>query len=908
MENKYAVWANRGMWLALVWLLGVVLTAQAQTSQPPVIEWQQVVEANRGPVISPRVAKAGDGGYVVSAGAELVRLSAAGDVNWRSNLREVIGLRDLDGTGYRVTAEDVAPAQGGGFVTLITTGLDDQSGGFTIAQVDANGTRIWSTPVESNQRRNERFFGVSVIPTADGGFFTVGTHTKTLFYQFVTLNKFDGSGNRHWGKEVSFPYPAEASDGPGYTEPSRGISLSDGNFLLVGKTQRPRESVSDARGWAAKVDGQGNVIWQKRYGERASLDDVTVNPYFNGSFIASGVNNLNSNATNTLNIGPDGDSGGGYIQSSRVVGSQSGITAGPAKNGAPAFHTMLDAVSQNGRDFQLTNLALSDQFVWTKTLGGSGIDIPQSVTITDDGGYIVVGTTTSTDGDVQGKSGNSVATWIVKLKNVAPANALTLSQPAYNCQTGAITFNTSRGDGLPITYNAPGISRSSLTSTTGTVEQGLRNDPKPITITATQSGYSTSFTFDFGAFCNRPSRPLPPVVTRLIPDQTLTVGTEITMDNPVRVDQYFMDPTQAGSAHYRPFLRFRANGLPPGLLSYDRSRELLPFGFFAGTPTTTGVYTVTVTATSENISPPDNSVSTTFKITVVDPPVVNPPTSPTGGTLALTQPTYACQTGDITFNSSGGDGTPITYNAPGVSRPSLTSRFGIVEPGLRNDPKPITITATQSGYTTSYTFDFGAYCTQYPLPVLIKPIPDVTLTIGQGLQIEVSQYFSRDPQSNFTFTATALPPGLQSFTIPALSEFYISGISTTATGVFTVTATVANSQIPPPNNSVSTTFKITVVDNPVVGGALTLLPPVYDCATGAITFRSTGGNGSPVEYRAMGITDWTTNPNQFVDTESRTANDVQPFMFTARQNGVTTIYFWNLKAACGRARQGERPN
>lgn len=182
------------------------------------------------------------------------------------------------------------------------------------------------------------------------------------------------------------------------------------------------------------------------------------------------------------------------------------------------------------------------------------------------------------------------------------------------------------------------------------------------------------------------------------------------MDNPVRVDQYFMDPTQAGSAHYRPFLRFRANGLPPGLLSYDRSRELLPFGFFAGTPTTTGVCTVTVTATSENISPPDNSVSTTFKITVVD--------------------------------------------------------------------------------------------------------------------------------------------------------------------------------------------------NPVVGGALTLLPPVYDCATGAITFRSTGGNGSPVEYRAVGITDWTTNPNQFVDTESRTANDVQPFMFTARQNGVTTIYFWNLKAACGRARQG----
>jgi len=91
---------------------------------------------------------------------------------------------------------------------------------------------------------------------------------------------------------------------------------------------------------------------------------------------------------------------------------------------------------------------------------------------------------------------------------------------------------------------------------------------------------------------------------------------------------------------------------------------------------------------------------------------------------------------------------------------------------------------------------------------------------------------------------------------------------------------------------------------PPTGGPSTVLAPAYDCATGAITFPTSGGNGSPVECAAAGITGWTTNPNQFVDRESRTANDVQPFTLMARQNGTVESYGWNLKVACGRARVG----
>ncbi|MCY7357034.1 MAG: T9SS type A sorting domain-containing protein, partial [Rudanella sp.] len=88
-----------------------------------------------------------------------------------------------------------------------------------------------------------------------------------------------------------------------------------------------------------------------------------------------------------------------------------------------------------------------------------------------------------------------------------------------------------------------------------------------------------------------------------------------------------------------------------------------------------------------------------------------PPTTPaTGGSLSLTMPTYVCTTGAITINTAGGNGTTIAYTAVGVQRALATSNTGTVEPGLRGDPKPLLITATQSGVTTSLTFDFGAFC------------------------------------------------------------------------------------------------------------------------------------------------------------------------------------------------------
>ncbi|MCY7357267.1 MAG: hypothetical protein LH609_07300 [Rudanella sp.] len=84
---------------------------------------------------------------------------------------------------------------------------------------------------------------------------------------------------------------------------------------------------------------------------------------------------------------------------------------------------------------------------------------------------------------------------------VTQGGSLSLLLPTYNCTTGVITFNPIGGDGSTITYTAVGVQRASLTSNTGTVEAGLRADPKPLVIVAMQTGVTVSQPFDFAAYC-----------------------------------------------------------------------------------------------------------------------------------------------------------------------------------------------------------------------------------------------------------------------------------------------------------------------------------------------------------------------------------------------------------------------
>lgn len=149
----------------------------------------------------------------------------------------------------------------------------------------------------------------------------------------------------------------------------------DGGYIVAGLSDSNDGDVTGNHGevdfWVFKLSSDGTLEWQKSLG--GSLDDYV------GSI------------QQTLD--------GGYI-----VGGSS-----RSDNG--------DVTENKGNsDFWIVKLSTTGVLEWQKSLGGSGYDYANSIQQTTDGGYIVGGTSSSSDGDVTENKGKSDY-WIVKLNS-----------------------------------------------------------------------------------------------------------------------------------------------------------------------------------------------------------------------------------------------------------------------------------------------------------------------------------------------------------------------------------------------------------------------------------------------------------------------------------------------------------
>lgn len=75
-----------------------------------------------------------------------------------------------------------------------------------------------------------------------------------------------------------------------------------------------------------------------------------------------------------------------------------------------------DITHSNGAmDAWIINLDNGGNVLWQKNYGGTHIDIAIDIKLTADSGYVFLGTTSSTDGDVSGNHGGTNDIWLVKL-------------------------------------------------------------------------------------------------------------------------------------------------------------------------------------------------------------------------------------------------------------------------------------------------------------------------------------------------------------------------------------------------------------------------------------------------------------------------------------------------------------
>ncbi len=182
----------------------------------------------------------------------------------------------------------------------------------------------------------------------------------------VWVFKIDSYGNLVWQRCLG---------GSGNDSLGRIKEQTDGGVILFGSTSSHDGDVVGLHGssdiWIVKLDSQGNLVWQRCLGGSQSEGIRSVSTSEEGGFMIVGTTESN-----------DGD----------VVG----------------FHDSLDSTSNfvySNSDIWIIKLNDAGNIIWQACLGGSSYDdcfYMQPVIPSNDGGYLVVGHTTSSDGDVVG--------------------------------------------------------------------------------------------------------------------------------------------------------------------------------------------------------------------------------------------------------------------------------------------------------------------------------------------------------------------------------------------------------------------------------------------------------------------------------------------------------------------------
>lgn len=220
-----------------------------------------------------------------------------------------------------------------------------------------------------------------------------------------------------------------------------------------------------------------------------------------------------------------------------------------------------------------------------------------------------------------------------------------------------------------------------------------------------------------------------------IADQTATVGQPFSFVIP---DGTFTDDQTPGS------LVLSARGLPAGLRFSGVT--------LSGTPSMTGVSSLTITATD----PGSLSVATSFQLTV------NP--APVGNKVNLSfAPRYA-----------GLNGQAIAFEAVNEFRPTTApAPYALT---LYRDNPVITLRATQTGSAQPAEFRYSwlEACTNLgqdnTAPIVTHSIPAQTALVGQGYSLGIAEYFTdQETPGSLTYAASGLPSGL------SLSGSIISG-------------------------------------------------------------------------------------------------------------------------------------
>lgn len=333
------------------------------------------------------------------------------------------------------------PTKDGGYILVGTTystggdvsGYRDENGrrDIWVVKVDANGVKLWQKCLGGSMDD----IAFSIQQTNDGGYI-VGGGTRSVdgdaiinrvpsesgFMEYDSINawviKLDAGGEIQWQKQF----------GGSLNEYIRDIQqTSDGGYIFTGSTTSMDYDLVGRNGyfddiWVVKLDDTGEIEWQKCLGGDNYDYSTTIRQLADGGYIVAGY--TGSTDDSLLNHGnldawvAKLDANGAILWQKCLGGTRADVINSIEKTADGGYiaagHTKsndgdllfgvgesLEGLPNHGNyDLWIMKLDKNGTLQWQRCLGGSAVDYANSVKQTADGGYVIVGITNSTDGDI----------------------------------------------------------------------------------------------------------------------------------------------------------------------------------------------------------------------------------------------------------------------------------------------------------------------------------------------------------------------------------------------------------------------------------------------------------------------------------------------------------------------------
>jgi len=318
-----------------------------------------------------------DNGDIVVAGSTnsfgagndvwVLRLDAFGNVVWQ---------KAYGGSGGDIARGITTTSSGDIIVVGKTMSFGDWIADAWVLRLDADGNVKWQRAFGGVGAGDEAI----AVAESDGDIIVVGhTYSFGAGSSDVLVVKLDENGNILWQR---------AYGGSGFDE-AWGVAVADnGDIIVVGYSESFGSGIYDV--WVLRLDGSGNIIWQKAYGEAGAdfAHDVAVAD--NGDIVVVG-----QTSGSLLVLRLDGQ--GNVKWQKAYSGASDDLAYGVviADNGDIIVAGRSNSFGNSSDYIWVLRLDENGNIVWQKAYGGTSDDLAYGVALAGNGDIIVAGETES---------------------------------------------------------------------------------------------------------------------------------------------------------------------------------------------------------------------------------------------------------------------------------------------------------------------------------------------------------------------------------------------------------------------------------------------------------------------------------------------------------------------------------